>query len=374
MGCLGPAWDALLLWSTEMSSMAWLLIFFDAVAFAGALLICANAQQIGHRLRVMDHPNNERKHHARSTPMVGGMAIIVPQLVWIMGVLSAGINSEIQGLYLLLVCIPVVAIVGFVDDRSPMTPLSRTLFLLLALGAAFVIYPDLIGSSLNWGSFESTGFPSWAYCALITLTTVGIVNAVNMADGQNGLVPSMFVTWSLCLVMVGDPLVASVALVIAMCSAVVLAFNLLGKLFLGDCGSYGVTFALGLLLMLTYVQGRVTIETVIVWFYIPVVDCLRVMITRKLHGHSPVEPDTNHFHHRLRSKLGKRYGLFAYIASVVSTSLIATAVPHLALVCIIVLTAIYFSFAWLTDTISSRAEKADDDERIAQDIERSFAI
>ena len=350
-----------------------LFVFFDAIAVAVALLVCCNAEFVGRTLRVMDHPDNERKNHDWPTPLVGGIAIILPLLIWITGVLLAQLIPQIQALYLLLICVPAVAIVGFSDDQTPITPLSRILSLLVALGAAFVINPDLIGSSLNWGSFEPTRFPPWAYCALISLTTVGIVNAVNMADGQNGIVPSMFVIWSLCLAIVGDPLVASAAQVIAFCSAVVLVFNMRGKLFLGDCGSYGVTFALGLLLMLSYAQSRVTIETVTVWFFIPVADCLRLMITRKLEGRSPFAPDTNHFHHRLRSKLGKQYGLFAYIACVGSTSFIATAAPHFALVCIIVLTAIYFSFAWLTVPVSSQAEKTENIDQLAQDPVRKFA-
>jgi UDP-GlcNAc:undecaprenyl-phosphate GlcNAc-1-phosphate transferase len=106
--------------------------------------------------------------------------------------------------------------------------------------------------------------------------------------------------------------------------------------------------------MLAYAEGRVTIETVTVWFYIPVADCIRLMITRRLDGRSAMAPDTNHFHHRLQAKLGKTYGLVAYIASVGTSSLLAAFAPQFALVCITVLTAIYFSFAFLTDPVAAR--------------------
>jgi UDP-GlcNAc:undecaprenyl-phosphate GlcNAc-1-phosphate transferase len=331
------------------------LLFLDLIVLVASLLICANAATIGRRLGAIDHPDQSRKRHGRATPLVGGIAILLPLLVWLIGVLLGHATGQIQILAMLLICVSAVGIVGFADDQTPTTPLSRILMLLVMLGAAFVIYPGLVASSLNWGSFEPTPLPAWAYCALIALTTVGIVNAVNMADGQNGLVPSMFFIWAACLALIGDPLVASASAIIALTSLVVLIFNLRGKLFLGDCGSYGVTFALGLLLMLSYSQGRVTIETITVWFFIPVADCLRLIITRRLEGRSPVASDCNHFHHRLQGKLGTNYGLFAYIACVAATSFVAALAPHFALVCLIALTAIYFSFAWLTDPVELQA-------------------
>jgi hypothetical protein len=79
---------------------------------------------------------------------------------------------------------------------------------------------------------------------------------------------------------------------------------------------------------------------------------LRLIITRRLQGRSALAPDTDHFHHRLQAKMGKSYGLAAYVASVAAFSFIAALAPRFALVCLIVLTAIYFSFAWLTDSIA----------------------
>jgi UDP-GlcNAc:undecaprenyl-phosphate/decaprenyl-phosphate GlcNAc-1-phosphate transferase len=267
-----------------------------------------------------------------------------------------------------------VGLIGFADDQTPITALSRILLVLVYLGAVFAISPDLIAKGLNWGSFEPTPLPGWAYCGLLAVTTIGIVNAVNMADGQNGVVPTMFVIWSLCLMLLGDRVVSEVAQILALGSFVVLIFNVQGRLFLGDCGSYGVTFVIGLLALMAYAQGRLTVETVTVWFFIPVMDCLRLIITRRLQGRSPMAPDTDHFHHRLQSKLGTRYGLVAYIASVGATSFIAALAPQFALVCIIVLTAIYFSFAFLTDSAAVRAMgtgPVGDPER--SDLDESFA-
>ena len=326
-----------------------LIVFLDFIAIAAAWLICANAESVGRRLHVMDNPDRERKSHPQPTPLVGGIGILVPLLIWLAGALMAGILTDQRFASMLILCASGVGLAGFADDQTSTSPLSRILALLVFLGVAMTLVPELIAHSLNWGSFAPTPLPPATYAILIALTAAGIVNAVNMADGQNGLVPSMFVIWSLCLALAGDPLVAPVAQIIAAAGAIILYFNLRGKLFLGDCGSYGVTFVLGLLALAAYAHGHISIETVTVWFYLPVMDCLRLMIVRRLQGRSPFAPDIDHFHHRLQVKLGPRYGLAAYLACVAISSFAAVLAPRFSLVCLIVLTAIYFSFAFITD-------------------------
>src|SRR4029077_7747411 len=98
------------------------------------------------------------------------------------------------------------------------TPLSRILLVLVYLSVVFLISPGLITEKLNWGSFEPPPPAAGAYRVVLAVTTIGIVNAVNMADRQNGVVPSMFVVWSLCLVLVGDRVVAEVAQILAAAS------------------------------------------------------------------------------------------------------------------------------------------------------------
>jgi len=345
-----------------------LSILLGLIAAAAATVICLNAETIGRRIGVMDHPDNRRKTHAKATPLVGGIGILVPLLIWLGAALLSGAFKNSPEFSALALCAAGVGLVGFADDQTPISPLSRILLLIVFLGVEFVLDPGLIAPSLNWGSFEPTPIPPWAYCPLLALTTVGIVNAVNMADGQNGLVPSMFVVWSLCLALVGDSFVSQVALILALAGSIVLLFNLKGRLFLGDCGSYGVTFVLGLLALMAYAQGRVAIETITVWFFIPVMDCLRLIVTRRLQGRSPFACDTDHFHHRLQAKLGMTYGLVAYVASIATSSAIAAVAPRFALVCLIALTAIYFSFAWLTDSEAARSNVAD-----GSDLDESFA-
>jgi UDP-GlcNAc:undecaprenyl-phosphate GlcNAc-1-phosphate transferase len=140
-------------------------------------------------------------------------------------------------------------------------------------------------------------------------------------------------------------------MVLFVLSSVVLCFNLMGKLFLGDAGTYGVTFAFGLLATAIHARGYASLETIIVWFFIPVADCLRLMITRALKGASPMHGDRDHFHHRLNDKFGRDYGLAVYWAAVAIPSAIATLEPKFALVALVCLTAFYFSCTGVSEQL-----------------------
>jgi UDP-GlcNAc:undecaprenyl-phosphate GlcNAc-1-phosphate transferase len=305
----------------------------EALAFAAlliALVICLNARWLGRQLSVMDIPDADRKRHAQPTPLVGGIAILIALMIWQLGALYVFPAGDIAVQRVLLLCGAGVAAMGFIDDQTPTYPLVRLLSLLIFVGIAFTIDPSLIATGLTWTSGVAHGMPSWAYLALMSISVVGLVNAANMADGQNGLLTGMFLIWALCLSLVLNTDSYTTAVVLLGAAAIVFLFNLPGRLFLGDCGSYGVTFVIAVLAIRAHAAGAITVATVVAWFFIPVTDCLRLMIARQLKGRSPLSADRDHFHHRLEAKLGSSGALAVYLGAVAGTSVIAALVPDLA--------------------------------------------
>ena len=340
---------------------------FLLVAVAIALVICGNADIIGERLRVVAYPDSQRKRHDHPTPQVGGIAILLGLVVFLGSLYLFDRSADQPLLRAILLCAAGLGVVGFEDDQNETSPISRILLLLVFMGVAFVIEPQFITLKLNWGSFIPPPIPFWACMLVMGVAVVGFVNAVNMADGQNGVAGSMYVVWSGCLLFVTSGTSQQIAGVLFVLSLVFLVFNLRGKLFLGDCGSYGVTFVLGLLVLLAHARGEVSLETVIVWFFIPVADCIRLLVSRPLRGVSPFMGDRDHFHHRLEDKLGKNQGLATYAVAIGASSLIATLDPRFALVCLCALSAFYFSFAWLSDatTVSVSQPELESDKAAA---------
>ena len=318
-------------------------------AAAVTLLICLYSPAIAERFSVMAHPDDCRKLHRCSTPQTGGMAILFGLMVWVLVMVLTDGTADHKLLYTTVLSAAGVGIVGFADDQTGISPLARILLLIVFVGMAFALDNEFITFQLNWGSLGPTTIPLWAYVPLMVITTVGVVNAVNMADGQDGVVGGMFAVWSGCLILITSGTAAGIATIMFVLSLLFLAFNLRGAIFLGNCGSYGVTFVIGLLVTLAHARGQLSLETVIVWFFIPVMDCLRLIISRPLRGLSPFLGDRDHFHHRLEDKMGKVQGLACYLAAVGLSSVVSALQPRFALVCLAVLCAFYFSFAWLTD-------------------------
>lgn len=335
-----------------------------AILFSAALvclLILVNAQAIGEALGILDHPDTVRKRHAKITPLVGGLAIMVPLILWSGVWLFLNPDANQNFILTVLLCGAGATLVGYADDQASTSPSSRLLSLFLLSAIAMVIDPAAIPAQLNWGSFDPTMLPRWLACAFIAVAMAGYVNAVNMADGQNGVVTGMYLIWAVCLMLVTGGSTLAVAELLAVIVLITFLFNLAGQVFIGDSGSYGVTFVFGLLAINAHNRWHVSAETIAVWFFIPVMDCIRLMVSRALAGQAPSEADRDHFHHRLQDRVGKTIGLCIYMGVVGSTSLVASLQPHLSLICMILLAAFYFSFAWLTASgVEEEAELPDE--------------
>ncbi len=326
-----------------------------AAALLIALVILLNAEKIGHALGVIDHPDDERKTHARATPLVGGIAMMVPMILWSLA--GFAVPAVTQNGYVPLsgvICGSAAALLGFLDDRHPLSPLLR-LFTLLALTVlALRIDPRLLPSAFHWNATVSTPVAPWLSYALVAIGMAGFVNAVNMADGQDGCVAGMFAIWSGCMILASGGVTAGLAGMLLATSIVVLAFNLRGKVFLGGTGAYGVTFVLGLLILRLHNHWGVLAETIIIWLFIPIVDCLRLMITRPLQGRSPFHGDRNHFHHRLQRRFGENAGLALYLGTVAATSFTATLAPKSAAAILLLLAGLYICLMLLTGEPATR--------------------
>lgn len=309
--------------------------------------ICFRAAPIGKWLGVLDHPDNARKRHKRVTPQIGGVAVLSGLMLWVAAARLLGLMVDTSLVNAIMLCGVGVALVGFIDDQNGISPLARLAFLIVFVLIGFTLDHDMVIPKLHSLIFSQADLPLWAYYVLVLAAALGIVNAVNMADGQDGVAGGMFAIWTACLAYLTTGTSRTIAAVLFVLCLVFLVFNLKprGKVFLGDCGSYGITFVIGLLVILAHARGQVPIETVIVWFFIPVMDCLRLLVVRARRGGSPFRPDRDHFHHRLHSRMGKSRGLASYLAAVASTSLLSTLDPQWAPICLCVLSGFYFAIA-----------------------------
>ena len=91
------------------------MLVFQVLLAGLSLLICTFAMPIGRALGVLDLPDGRRKLHARATPLVGGIAVIVPVLL--MAAWQA-VTTDFTPLYTVLGgAILSMTLLGMRDDR-----------------------------------------------------------------------------------------------------------------------------------------------------------------------------------------------------------------------------------------------------------------
>lgn len=324
-------------------------MFAEAIAGLGifsvvvTLIVCFCANALGRMIRVMDIPegSNGRKRHERPTPMVGGIALLAPvgALIWM--------SKDILGtaLPVMFALAALAFTLGFLDDRYNLGARWRLFVSLLAvLGALWwqpmlridaLAFSFLNGAPVLLGGLLGAIFTAFAL--------VGLQNAVNMADGKNGLVPGLALIWALFLAWSAPAALVGPIGVLAAGLAIVLAFNLRGRLFLGDAGSYGIAVVIGLLAIIVYnlADGGLPADVVALWFWVPVADCLRLMTQRLLQGNSPFEGDRAHFHHLLSESMSWRHGLIIYLGLVAVPGAVSLISPSLAAPLILLTSMVY---------------------------------
>ena len=294
-----------------------------ALCFGAAVVGCCSfAGRLGRWLDVIDHPDGLRKRHARPTPLVGGIALMVPLLL--VTAVQALVLPGGDGIFAVLVVAGLgFMLLGLFDDRHQATPNLRLLISVALCSLLLAIEPGLRLERLDFGALV---IPLSVFALPFTvLCLVGLQNAINMADGLNGLVIGLAIFWTICLLLYAPPALMLYLSLLLMGLLILLAYNLGGRLFLGDAGSYSLGVSIGILMLYVYHQadGRLPMLTVMLWLLVPVLDCLRVMATRMVAGRSPVAADTNHLHHRLARCWPWPVSVLVYLAVATLPGLIA---------------------------------------------------
>jgi UDP-GlcNAc:undecaprenyl-phosphate GlcNAc-1-phosphate transferase len=283
-------------------------------------LVVIFCNKIALRLGVVDHPGaQEHKSHAAPTPLVGGLAALPPVIaILLLQFFQEGMSSTHAASYLAIAFATFASlIVGFFDDRRHIPALFRLIICSGIFGVAISIRPEFVVSALD---IQGVGFkielgllaiPFSGFCLL------AFQNAVNMADGRNGLVAGLAIMWLMALFSYGwHPLTLAIAsLTIGLFIA--LGANLGGRLFLGDAGTYGIGAFVGLATIWIH-RSNIGLHTidVVIMFMIPVLDMARLFVFRIFRGQHPFSADHNHLHHYLDRSIGWKYGRKIYYSLV----------------------------------------------------------
>ena len=301
---------------TKERMFALTLLFSALAGLCVALLVGSNAMRIGAAFDLVDHPDGDRKLHAGATPLVGGFAVAAAAVAGALLSLWLGADSQ---LFWLIGAVTVMFIIGVVDDRRHLPPVTRLVAAIMLLLIVSAAVPDFRVMSLRFTGMQQPwqlGLVGGMIFTLLSL--VGLLNAVNMADGKNGIVTGMALVWTLVLAAHAPPLLLPLLIATGVALAVIGLYNMAGKLFLGDGGCYALSALFGLLAIGLYNAPGSTMaaDDVALLFAIPVFDTIRLVAARWASGRSPFTGGRDHLHHYIYACLGWPQGLVVYLALV----------------------------------------------------------
>jgi UDP-GlcNAc:undecaprenyl-phosphate GlcNAc-1-phosphate transferase len=286
-----------------------LAVTFAILGAVVALVLSHWAVPIGSALGLMDFPDpaGGRKLHARVTPLVGGLALLCSVGLAVSALLFVTDPAQTPGLFWFLLTVTGLFLVGAMDDRFGLSARIRLMIASAFLLAAVAQVPDFAVSFLLFsGQSSLILMPGLFGIGFTLLCFVGLLNAVNMADGKNGLVIGQALIWSAILMLRLPPHMLPLMAAIAGTLAVLFHYNMKGRLFLGDNGSYGLSAMFGLLGIYAWNHGfaDVRADDIALIFALPVFDTLRLMVHRTLAGKTPFTAGRDHLHHYLYDRWG----------------------------------------------------------------------
>jgi UDP-GlcNAc:undecaprenyl-phosphate/decaprenyl-phosphate GlcNAc-1-phosphate transferase len=267
------------------------------VAFAVTILLTPAARRLAVRTAFFDHPV-DYKEHLRPTPYLGGLAVMA-------GILAGSLIFEAASDYKrMLAAALVICAVGTLDDRIQLGVLLRGIAQVATAIALWAV-------DLGWTMLHN---PT-ADLALTIVWVVGITNAFNLMDNQDGAAGTVGAVSSAGIgalaLTIGGPIAVPLAVIAFSVAGACLGFlphNLSkpAKIFLGDGGSMPIGLLVACMVM-AIPDGRLDwtlLFAVAPLAGLPILDTTLVVASRLRRGAPVLSGGRDHLTHRLYGMVG----------------------------------------------------------------------
>lgn len=284
------------------------------VAFLCSGLVAAFATPLvarfAHRVDAIDLPGEARKVHKKAIPRIGGIAVVLGFFAPIIGlaIYSNRISWLLYGSDARMVTslvagsFGIVALGVFDDIKGAGARLKFAVQIAVAVGMWFGGFRVELLTLPIMGSVEIGALS----LPLTVLWMVGVINALNLIDGLDGLATgtALFAVLVLFGVSFADH-AALLCVLLASLGGALLGFLFFNfnpaKIFLGDSGSMFIGLILASASIWTQRKGATAAALIIpvLALGLPILDTGLAVIRRVGRGQNPFRADREHLHHRL---------------------------------------------------------------------------
>ncbi len=226
---------------------------------------------------------------SKQTPLIGGIIIFIFILI------------DFKNLSLSYLFIFLILIIGILSDSRKIKSAYFRLFIQFLLVFIFIYFYELNIETTRifiLDKFLANYFFSLLFSTVCVLI---IINGTNFIDGSNILAIGYFLILEIVLIILRskglnlEGILFSHDLIIIL--SIVLFFNSINKLYLGDAGSY----LLGFIYSFKYISLYLTNPSIspffialILWY--PTFEILFSILRKLNFNRSPIKPDSNHLH------------------------------------------------------------------------------
>ena len=314
--------------------LAVLALLGFAVALGVALGITPAVRRIALAKGWVDRPDGERKLHTSPTPALGGIGVFAGSVAGLAAAAVAAPLLGVPGFGLPLVIVlggVVMFATGLWDDLRGLGFKSK-LAIELVVAYALLVSDRALLIDLTAVPFIGADAYTHALFAIpVTLLwIVGVMNAINLIDGVDGLAAGVGIIalGSLAAAYGGmnDATLFVVALAIAGGLLGFLRYNINpASIFMGDSGSLFVGFVLAVYTLsgTGHENSLVALAIPLVALGLPIFDTVLSMLRRVIGRQAIMAPDRDHIHHRMTARTPVRRAVFVLYAIAAGFGLVA---------------------------------------------------
>jgi UDP-GlcNAc:undecaprenyl-phosphate/decaprenyl-phosphate GlcNAc-1-phosphate transferase len=286
-------------------------VYAFLVAMGLATVLTPLAGRLAVRVGAVARPS-ERGLAERTTPVLGGLAILVAVLVaaaiWMPETirLPRSPHTLAQGTvhtWAILVGAVVITVVGAIDDLRELPALGKLAGQIIA--AVIVVEGGAVVTDVTIPFIGALQFPNTGGF-LTVLWLVGVMNVVNFSDGVDGLAAGLCAIDGIAFSIIAFDLgVGGAAILAALTAGAALGFLFRNfypaSVFMGDSGSNLLGYLLGVAAVVGSLKTPAVVALVVplVVLAVPFLDTSFVIAKRLKYRRKPWMADANHFHHRM---------------------------------------------------------------------------
>lgn len=283
------------------------------ISILTTFLIILNKDTIAKILKIYDNPDSYRKLHVKPIPSIGGTSLIFTILIfYILNFILDNANSLIYSNSIIFFILSYL--IGLFDDKQKLKINYRIILIIINYILILLIDPSLMITKIHINNPNFViQIDNFLISLIITIFCIFLLyNSINFLDGVNGNIILLTIYWIL-IFFIKSNLFSNLALITISSITICLIYNLRNKIFMGNSGSLLISSIIAYLFLLSHGNENKVFfsDEIVVLFFIPGLDMMRLFFLRLKNKKSPFDGDQNHLHHLLLRKY-KKNRIFIY--------------------------------------------------------------